>query len=102
MPTSDDYTGGGRLPPAFKGKILEQTKLGSLLEACINTLIGFVGSIVLSLVVYPAFGHSFPLAQTAGITLIFTIWSILRGYAVRRWFEGRIRAAARRMATMAQ
>jgi hypothetical protein len=80
---------------------LQQTKLGSLIEACINTLIGFFGSMLLSMVVYPAFGHSFTLAQNAGITVVFTIWSIVRGYAVRRWFNARIQAAAKRMAAMA-
>ena len=80
---------------------MNQTRLGSLIEACINTAIGFFGSILLSMVVYPMFGHSFTLAQNAGITLIFTAWSILRGYAIRRWFEKRIRAAAQRVAAAA-
>lgn len=80
---------------------MEQTKLGSLIEACINTAIGFIGSILLSLIVYPLFGHSFTLAQNAGITTIFTVWSIARGYAVRRWFNARIHAAAQRLAAAA-
>lgn len=80
---------------------MNQTRLGSLIEACINTAIGFIVSIALSLVVYPMFGHTFTLAQNFWITVIFTVASIARSYAVRRWSNGRIRAAAERMAAKA-
>jgi len=77
---------------------MNQTRIGSLIEACINTAIGFAMSIALSLIVYPMFGHSFTLAQNVGITAIFTVASILRGYVVRRWFNARIHRAAVRLA----
>lgn len=77
---------------------MEQTKLGSLIEACINTAIGFVISLLLAMIVYPMFGHRFTMAQNFWITVIFTIASIARGYAVRRWANARIRSAAQRMA----
>jgi predicted ABC-type exoprotein transport system permease subunit len=77
---------------------MEQTKLGSLIEAAISTAIGFVVSIALAMIVYPMFGHSFTLAQNFWITVIFTIASIARSYAVRRWANARIRKAAQRMA----
>lgn len=75
-----------------------QSRLGSFIEACMNTAIGFMTTLVLAPIVYPLFGHAFTLAQNLGITAIFTIVSILRGYAVRRWFNERIRNAARRLA----
>lgn len=75
---------------------MTQTRLGSLIEALMNTAIGFVISMAISAVVYPAFGHRFTLAQNAGITLIFTLASIARGYVLRRWFNGRLHAAALR------
>lgn len=77
---------------------MEQTKLGSLIEACINTAIGFVISLLLAMIVYPMFGHSFTMAQNFWITVIFTVSSIARSYAVRRWANARIRRAALRMA----
>ena len=77
---------------------MNQSRLGSLIEACINTAIGFVMSMALSLIVYPMMGHAFTFGQNMGITAIFTIASIARGYAVRRWFNIRIHAAAQRMA----
>lgn len=77
---------------------MNQTRLGSFIEACINTAIGFVVSMALSMVVYHMFGHSFTLAQNFGITVIFTVASVSRGYAVRRWFNARIHRAAVRLA----
>ena len=76
---------------------MNQTRIGSLIEACINTAIGFAMSMALSLIVYPMFGHAFTLAQNVGITAIFTVASILRGYVVRRWFNARIHRAAQRL-----
>lgn len=77
---------------------MNQTRIGSLIEACLNTAIGFAMSIVLSLIVYPMFGHSFTFAQNVGITVIFTLASIVRGYVVRRWFNARIHEASQRLA----
>lgn len=66
---------------------MSQTRRQSLIETVVGTATGFVFSILLSIVVYPMFGHSFTLAQNAGITVIFTIASIARGYGVRRFFN---------------
>lgn len=77
---------------------MSQSRLSSFVEACINTLIGFILSIALSFVVYPLFGAHFTLAQNAGITAIFTIASIARGYIVRRYFNDRIHRAAMALA----
>lgn len=77
---------------------MTQSKLGSFYEACLNTAIGFIGSLVISFLVYPMFGHAFTFSQNMGITAIFTVWSIFRGYAVRRWFNQRLHAMAQRMA----
>jgi len=66
---------------------MSQTRRHSLIETCVGTAIGFVLSVLLSLAVYPLFGHSFTLGQNAGITVIFTVASIARGYAVRRMFN---------------
>ncbi len=64
-----------------------QTRLGSLVESWTNTTIGYVINVFAGLLIYPLFGADFSLAQNAGIGLIFTVISVLRGYAVRRWFN---------------
>lgn len=77
---------------------MEQSRIGSLIEACIGTAIGFVMSMLLSLIVYPMHGHSFSLVQNLSITAIFTVASIARSYIVRRYFNDRIRRASQRLA----
>lgn len=76
---------------------MKQSRLGSLIEALAHTVIGFIFSVLLSMVVYPMFGHTFTLAQNIGITAIFTVASIGRGYVIRRWFESRIHKAAMKL-----
>lgn len=77
---------------------MEQTRLGSFIESCINTAIGFLITLGLTPIVYPLFGHAFTLSQNLGITAIFTAASVARGYCVRRWANGRIKHAAFRLA----
>ena len=66
---------------------MSQTKTQSMTEALVSTAVGFGMSIVLGLIVYPMFGHSFTVTQNIGITAIFTVASILRGYGLRRLFN---------------
>jgi hypothetical protein len=66
---------------------MTQTRRHSIIEALAGTAIGMAVSILASTVVYPLFGHSFTLAQNTGITLIFTVLSVARGYLVRRLFN---------------
>lgn len=64
-----------------------QTRRQSLIETLAGVAIGFVVSMLISMVVYPMHGHAFSLAQNASITVIFTVVSILRSYWVRRFFN---------------
>lgn len=66
---------------------MSQSRLHSFIEAWTGTAIGFVISMALCFIVYPLFGHSFTVAQNFWITVIFTIASVIRGYAVRRMFN---------------
>lgn len=77
---------------------MSQSKLGSIVEALTHTAIGFVISILLSIVIYPMFGHTFTLMENIGITAIFTAASIIRGYVIRRFFNAHIHNAAMKLA----
>lgn len=62
-----------------------QSKTESLIEACSNTGIGVVGSwlITLACINYiPA-----PMIAATAATLLCTVWSLIRGYGVRRYFN---------------
>lgn len=73
-----------------KGLVREQTYWESLLEAKTNIAIGFVISwLVWVLVVSPLYGFDFAMFDSIGITCIFTVTSLARQYAVRRWFNKR-------------
>lgn len=66
---------------------MTQSRRMSLIETLAGVAIGFAVSVAASFVVYPMFGHSFTLSQNIGITVIFTVLSIARGYVVRRVFN---------------
>ena len=69
---------------------MDQSRWGSLVETVVNVAIGFVVSMVLTALVFPAYGHHVTFNENLHITTIFTVASILRGYMVRRWFSQRI------------
>lgn len=65
-----------------------QSKLGSLFEQVSSTAIGFIVSLLTwELVVKPAWGLTTSFIENLGITTVFTVISILRGYCVRRLFN---------------
>lgn len=65
---------------------MTQSRRMSLIETCASIAIGFVVSMAIQAVVLPAFGHAITPAENFWITCIFTVASIVRGYAVRRAF----------------
>jgi len=66
---------------------MSQRRRHSLLEVVSNTAVGFIGSYILGLLVLPLFGFAVTHASNFIIVSIFTIWSIFRGYAMRRIFN---------------
>lgn len=74
-----------------------QSKRSSFVEALLNTAIGYVISLAVQLVAYPAFGHSFTLAQNLGLGVVFAAVSLIRGYVIRRWFNKYIHRLAQKV-----
>ena len=64
----------------------QQTRRMSAVETTTSVVIGFAVSLALSCVVYPAFGCNFSFAENVALVWVFTIASLVRGYAVRRFF----------------
>jgi len=77
---------------------MTQTRLGSLIEAFINVLIGFGINFAANLVILPLFGYTPSLWDNFQIGLLYTVVSIARSYIIRRWFNARLHAAAQRLA----
>lgn len=80
---------------------MTQTRLASLVEALLNTAIGFVLSVCTSMIVFPLYGMPLSFETNLHITFWFTLVSIARGYAVRRWFNARLHRLAQRLAGQA-
>lgn len=76
---------------------MTQTRLGSFIEACINVLIGFAINFAANLVILPLIGFQISVGQNLFIGVLYTIISVARSYAVRRWFNARIHRAAVRL-----
>ena len=77
---------------------MSQTKIESFIETCINTVIGYLVALASQLLVFPLVGIHVPFSTNLEIGAWFTVISILRGYVIRRWFNARLKDAARAMA----
>ena len=66
-----------------------QTKKQSFIESLTSTTIGIIIGIVLNLTILPIFGYPVSVVDSLWISLIFTVISIIRSYAVRRIFNSK-------------
>ncbi len=64
-----------------------QTKRNSFLEACLNTLVGFLITLCCSFFIYPLCGVKASLGSMSGVTACFTVVSVARQYIIRRYFN---------------
>lgn len=77
---------------------MNQSRLGSLIEALANVVIGFGTNWLANMVILPLFGFHVTGAQAFGIGVFFTVISIVRSYTLRRWFNARLQHAAQSLA----
>jgi hypothetical protein len=73
---------------------MTQTKLQSLIESLLNILIGYGVAIASQVLIFPMFDIHIPLSSNLWIGMWFTIISLIRSYAIRRWFNARLHRAA--------
>ena len=66
-----------------------QRKKQSLIESLTSTMIGIIIGIVLNLTILPIFGYPVSVVDSLWISLIFTVISVVRSYAVRRIFNSK-------------
>lgn len=77
---------------------MQQTRLESLIESIINILIGYGVALLSQLLIFPMFGIQVSLTDNLLIGAWFTAVSLVRSYAIRRWFNARLKAAAHSIA----
>jgi len=66
---------------------MKQSRLMSLVESVANVVVGYGVAVVTQILIFPIFGLHTTLAQNLKLGLVFTIVSIGRSYALRRFFE---------------
>ncbi|MCK4621076.1 MAG: hypothetical protein KAT62_02555 [Desulfuromonadales bacterium] len=81
---------------------MKQTRLGSLIEAAINTLVGYSVALGSQLIIFPMVGVHIPLSTNILIGAWFTLISLVRGYIIRRWFNERLHGIATRLSRIAE
>lgn len=74
-----------------------QSKTESLIEALVNTAVGFVINYFANIVVLHAAGFPVGPGKAFVISMVFTVISIVRGYAIRRWAQAHLNALIRRI-----
>ena len=78
--------------------MIGQSKLQSLIEAWANIIIGFSINYVANLLIFPIFGFHIGLGANFLMGLIYTVISLIRSYALRRWFNQYMLRAIERIA----
>ena len=66
-----------------------QTKTQSLIEAFLNTLSGYLISVLVQVLLFPAYGVHLSLGDNMQLVAIFTAVSIVRSYFWRRYYNHR-------------
>lgn len=70
----------------------------AIIEAWVNIAIGFAVNFSANFLLLPLVGAHFTAGENFWLGWVYTTVSILRQYAVRRWFQERLHAAAMRLA----
>lgn len=64
-----------------------QSRRNSAIEAFVNVAIGYLVSVLANILILPMFGYDVSLPDSFAIGAAFTVVSLTRSYAVRRFFN---------------
>jgi len=79
---------------------MNQTRLGSFIEAMVSMVIGFIINYTANMCFFPLFGMHISMSNNFYLGLIYTVISVVRSYAIRRFFNARLHAAAESLSKM--
>lgn len=68
-------------------RVSQQSKKLSLVEATVQTLVGFFQGVLTQMLLFPLYGFIPTLRQNIELVLAFTVVSLARSYLVRRVFD---------------
>jgi len=72
----------------FELKQFRQSKLGSFVEAIANTAVGYVIALVCMRIIMWAYDFPMGTRETSIVVMWMTVVSVLRGYLIRRMWNG--------------
>lgn len=64
-----------------------QTKTQSMIESVSNVVIGYLVALFSQLLIFPFYGIEISISDNLAIGAWFTVISIVRSYAIRRYFN---------------
>lgn len=76
-----------------------QSPRSAITEAWLNIIVGFSINFCANLLLLPLLGARMTAANNFAIGWVYTAVSILRQYAIRRWFNKRLHALAQRVSS---
>jgi hypothetical protein len=68
---------------------MNQTRKHSRMESVTNVMVGYFVALASQMIIFPIFGISVTFRDNLLIGSYFTVISIIRSYALRRWFTVR-------------
>jgi hypothetical protein len=75
-----------------------QSRRSSIIEAWMNVAIGFSVNWLANFAILPLIGAHFTAGQNFWMGCIYTAISVIRSFAIRRWFNGKLQQMAQRLA----
>ena len=66
-----------------------QSKSESMIETLTSVFVGWLIGVILNLTILPLFDYNITVVDSLRVSLIFTAVSVIRGYLIRRHFNGR-------------
>lgn len=78
-----------------------QSPRSAIIEAWMNIAVGFGINFIANFLILPLIGAHPSAAQNFWMGWIYTAVSIVRQYAIRRWFNAKLHAAAQKLAGVA-
>ena len=76
---------------------MNQSHISSLIEALVGTAIGFLINWTANIYILPLYGFAVTGGQAFSMGLIFTVISVVRSYAIRRWFNAHLHRMSMRV-----
>jgi hypothetical protein len=70
---------------------MTQSRRMSLIEAASNVMVGYALAVATQILVFPWFGLQPSVKENLAIGAVFTCLSLIRSYALRRFFASRMR-----------